>query len=128
MLKLTVFPLQSANGDASADPGVGGPVQTAGWVPLNSSAPMSGVVPFRVSPSKSTVTNPTGVPPLSEYVGMAGFTCRKSGSPPVVLKKLMNSVIEALSRGARRDWSPASNCSWFVPSLNSRLLALGTPA
>ena len=48
-------------------------------IPLNSSAPISGVVALRVSPSKSSVIAigvVTGVPPLSVCVGVFVSICR----------------------------------------------------
>ena len=56
-------------------------------VPLNSSAPISGVLTLRVSPSKSSVIPTTGVAVPSSNVGIAGLICKKLELDPVVLRK-----------------------------------------
>ena len=81
-------------------PATGVPEQADGADPENSSAPISGVLPFRESPSKSVVIPATGAPAPSRSVGLAGSKCKKFAELPFVLKKLTLSVTELASRGA----------------------------
>ena len=71
-----------------------GPVKSA-LIPVNSSAPISGVDVFLVFPSISSVMPVTGIPPLSIWVGIPVMICRFNGA----LKKLGDSDKEALSLG-----------------------------
>jgi len=71
-------------------------------VPLNSSAPMSGLVALRAWPSKSVPMPATGTPPLSIWVATAGSTCRTSALAPTVDRNSAFSDIATASRGAMR--------------------------
>ncbi|MBK8643953.1 MAG: hypothetical protein IPN15_17615 [Saprospiraceae bacterium] len=63
---------QSGFGLAVIVPATGWPEHAVATVPVNSSAPISGVVAFLVLPSKSVVIPATAAPPLSNRVGFAG--------------------------------------------------------
>ena len=94
---------------------VGG-VKSCG-MPVNSSAPTSGVDALRIWPSKSSVIPETGVPPLSSWVATALLMCRKFALEPVVLRNGGFSLNDALSRVATRILYAAIVVSEFVPSL-----------
>ena len=64
---------------------------------VNSSAPISGVVALRISPSKSSVIPAILAPALSNNVGEEGLICKKVALEPTVLKNVGFSEIELAS-------------------------------
>ena len=93
-----------------------GAVRSSG-VPVNSSAPTSGVVALRVLPSKSSVIPETGVPPLSSWVATPGFICKKFAFAPAVLRNGGFSEKEFESREATLVLYAEIVTSVLVPSV-----------
>jgi hypothetical protein len=93
-------------------------------IPVNSSAPISGVFTLRVSPSMSFVIPATVIPPLSNCVPIVGLRCKNVASAPTIERKVGFSENEAVSLGVTLVLKSVMVSSLLVPSEKIKLFAL----